>query len=70
LELELKAFKEKLKLYSSKDTNATKFQEISEKKQKELEKITNEVKRLHVKLEEKTKQIKLLEDENLRIFDI
>jgi hypothetical protein len=39
LESELKAFKEKLKIYSSKELNVRKFQEIAEKKSKEVEKL-------------------------------
>jgi predicted RNase H-like nuclease (RuvC/YqgF family) len=61
----VKAYKEKLKMFSSKDSNMKKLSEITEKKSKELEKLNNDVTILKIKLAERERQVEALKDENL-----
>jgi predicted RNase H-like nuclease (RuvC/YqgF family) len=65
----LKAYKEKLKIYTSKENNLKKIVEISEKKAKEIEKLSNEVTIFKVKMQERDERIEKLNDENLKFFE-
>jgi hypothetical protein len=47
----MKSYKEKLRQFSQKENNMNKQAEISEKKQKEIDKLQNEVTVMKVKLE-------------------
>ena len=60
---------EKLNIYSSKELNIKKFQEIAERKSKECEKLNNDVKILSVKMQEKEKRIEKLKEESLKLFE-
>lgn len=65
----MRTMAEKLNIYSSKELNIKKFQEIAERKSKECEKLNNDVKILSVKMQEKEKRIEKLKEESLKLFE-
>jgi len=69
LESELKAYKEKLKIYQSKELSINKIKEISDKRGKEVEKLSNDVTIMKVKLTEKEAKVEELKDQNLKFFE-
>lgn len=56
-------------MFSSKESSAKKLTEITEKKVKEVDKLSNEATILRVKLQERERQIESLKDENLEFFE-